>query len=283
MEKIGGGVTNVPLRGVQPMSLDIHGGALKLVEGRWLRFGSDEVVVGRALSERIRNCRVGDTLRLNTVPFKVVGVFDNQGVYGGEVWGDVERMMEALERPFFQRVLARLQPDQDLEKIAKDLEADPRHPCKFQSERDYMASQTRLLGFALTFLALFLTVIMGLAAVLGAIITMLASVAARTHEIGVLLALGYKREAIFFAFLFEALLIGLIGGALGVLLVLPLNGTKTGAMNWNTFTDISFEFQVTPGLMAVSVSIALLLGIVGGVLPALRAALLKPVEAFRAL
>jgi putative ABC transport system permease protein len=283
MNKVGGGVTNVPLRGVQPMSLEIHGDALKLIEGRWLRFGSDEVVVGRALSERIQNCRVGDTLKLNTTPFKVVGVFGNAGVYGGEVWGDVERMMEALKRPFFQRILARLRPDQDLQRIARELRTDVSHPCKFQSERAYMASQTQLLGFALNFLALFLTVVMGLAAVLGAIITMLASVTARTHEVGVLLALGFRRRAVFFAFLFEALLIGLGGGAMGVLLIAPFDGVKTGAMNWNTFTDISFEFQVTPGLMAASVGLALLLGIVGGVVPALRASLLKPVEAFRAL
>lgn len=121
---------------------------------------------------------------------------------------------------------------------------------------------------SVTFLARFLTIIMAIAAVIGAIITMMAAVAARTHEIGVLLAVGYRRRAIFFAFLFEAAVVGLIGGLLGVLLVLPFNGKKTGAMNWATFTDIGFEFRVTPSLMATSVGLAVLLGLIGGTLPA---------------
>lgn len=283
MDKVGGGVTNVPLRGVSPMSIEIHGDAIRLVEGRWFAFGSDEIVVGRSLTERIANCRVGDTLQINLTPFRVVGVIDHAGVYGGEVWGDVERMLDALERPFYSRVLARLHDDVDVAAVKKECEDSPRYSCNFMTERAYMASQTVALGTGLSVLAAFLTVIMGLAAVLGAIITMSASVAARTHEIGVLLAIGYPRKAIFLAFLFEAALIGVIGGLLGVLLVLPFHGLKTGAMNWNTFTDISFDFRVTPGLMLLSVFVSVTLGLLGGTLPAIRAALLKPVEAFRAL
>ncbi|TAH37128.1 MAG: ABC transporter permease [Planctomycetota bacterium] len=283
MNKVGGGVTNVPLRGVQPMTVELHGDVLKLADGRWVNWGADEVVVGKALTERIEHCRVGDTLVINTTPFIVVGVFEHPGVYGGEVWGDVERMNAALERPFFSRVIARLKPGVDAEAVRAEVADSKRYPVKFQTEREYLQSQTQVFGFVLLFLATFLTAIMGIAAILGAINTMLASVGSRTHEIGVLLALGYPRRAVFFAFLLESLLLGLLGGALGVLLVLPFNGMQTGAMNWQTFTDISFEFRVTAGLLGFSVFVALVLGLVGGVLPALRAARMRPVEALRAL
>jgi putative ABC transport system permease protein len=126
-----------------------------------------------------------------------------------------------------------------------------------------------------------LSVIMGLAAVLGAMNTMLASVASRTHEIGVLLALGYRRGAIFLAFLIESAVIGLLGGLLGLLIALPFDGVETGLANWNTFTDVSFAFSLTPTLALQSFLLAFVLGVLGGALPALRASRLRPVEAFR--
>lgn len=283
MELIDGGVTNVPLRGIQPASLEIRGDALRLVEGRWPQWGSDEVVVGRPLTGRMRNCEVGATLTLNTTPFRVVGVYEMDGAQGGEVWGDVERMMEALQRPFFQRVLAKVRPDADLATVAAELEDDARTPAKVQSERDYMAAQTVAFAGALQGIAFFLTLFMGIGAVLGSLNTMIAAIAARTHEIGVLLALGYGRRTIFLTFLIEAALIGLAGGLLGLLLILPLQGTETGAMNWNTFTDVSFRFDLTPALALKAFALAFVLGLIGGLIPALRAARLKPVVALRAL
>jgi putative ABC transport system permease protein len=284
MEKIdGGGLTNVPLRGVQPTSLQLQGDRLKLVEGRWMQFGADEVVVGRKLSERMRNCRVGDTLKLNMTPFRVVGTFDHPGSEGGEVWGDVERMLQALQKPAFSRVVARVKPGTDLAAISAELEHDERVPMMALSEVEYLKKQTVATGNVLQFLAYFLTVIMGAAAVLGAINTMLASVASRTHEIGVLLAIGYSRFSIFVTFLFEAALVGSIGGLLGLLIALPFDGVQTGMVNFQTFTDVSFGFELTPALAGLSFALAFGLGLVGGTLPALRAASLKPVDAFRQL
>jgi putative ABC transport system permease protein len=282
MEQEIGGRTNVPLRGIQPMSIELHGDALQLVEGRWLEFGTDEVVVGRPVSERMENCRIGDTLTLNMTPFKVVGVFEHEGAEGGEVWGDVDRFMEALQRAFFQRVVARVRPGTDMEAVAEELKSDPRTPVQFLSERDYLAKQTSFLGNTLQILAGILTVVMGVAAVLGSMNTMLASVAARTHEIGVLLALGYSRASIFIAFLLEAAVIGLLGGLLGVLIVSPFNGMETGMMNWNTFSDVSFAVTLTPRLVLTAVILSFVLGLAGGAIPAARAAMLRPVEAFRA-
>ncbi len=282
MEQVIGGNTNVPLRGIQPASIALQGDALQLVEGRWLEFGTDEVVVGQPVSERMVDCALGDTLVLNMTPFKVVGVFTHAGAEGGEVWGDAERMLEALDRSYFQRVIARLKPGTDIETVAAELEDDARVPAKVLSEVEYLAAQTTYLSGVLEGLAMILTVIMGVAAVLGSMNTMLASVGARTHEIGVLLAVGYSRFSIFMAFLIESAFIGALGGALGVLIVLPFDGLQTGLMNWNTFTDVSFAFTITPKLIMTSFVIAFVLGIVGGTLPAARAAALKPVEAFRA-
>lgn len=281
MDKLEGGVTNVPLRGIQPMSLELYGESLRLVEGRWLSFGADEVVIGRPLTARMRGCRLGDTVMLNVTPFKVVGIYELDGVQGAEVWGDVDRMMDAMARPIYQRVIAKLSAGVNLENAAEELKSDARTPAQLRSERDYLAKQTGALSGGLRALAVLLAAIMGLAAVLGAINTMLAAVASRTHEVGVLLAIGFAPRSVFLAFLLESALLGIAGGILGVLLVLPLHGLETGAMNWNTFTDVSFAFQVTPSLMVTAVSLALILGVVGGTFPAWRASRLRPVEAIR--
>ncbi|MFT7462593.1 MAG: putative ABC transport system permease protein [Pseudohongiellaceae bacterium] len=281
MEQISGGQVNVPIRGIQQASLEIMGDAVQLVDGRWMRWDSDEVVVGLPLTERMQGARIGDTITLNLTPFKVVGVVTHSGAQGSEVWGDVNRMIEALDRPFYQRVVAQVKPDTDFAALTEELRSDKRVPMQVLSEADYLAKQTTALSTQLTFLAGFLTLLMGASAVLGAMNTMLASVASRTHEIGVLLSLGYSRTAIFVTFLFESALIGLLGGALGVLISLPFDGLGTGLTNFNTFTDVSFSFDVTPQLMLTSVGLSLALGIIGGALPALRAARLPPVTALR--
>jgi len=281
LEKRGSGLTNVPLRGIQPMSLEILGDDWRVVEGRMLRFGTDEVVVGRPLTERMEDTDVGDVITLNTTPFRVVGVFECAGPQGGEVWGDVDRMMEALDRPFYQRVVAELTPGTDIEAVKEELESGKKVTAKVQTEREYLSQQTGILGGILAFLATFLTVVMGASAVLGAMNTMLAAVAARTHEVGVLLAIGYGRGSILLAFLLESALIGVLGGALGVLITLPFDGLQTGMMNFQTFTDVSLAFSVTPRLVGLSFGLAFVLGLAGGALPAARAARLQPVEALR--
>ena len=281
MDKIGGGRTNVPIRGVQDMTLRLHGDPLHVIEGRALQFGSNEIMIGKPLLGRIEGCQLGDTIKLNVTPFEVVGVFELPGAQGGEIWVDVERMMTALHQRVFQRVIARVDPATDYLRLNQALADDPRLPIKVSSERDYLAQQTTGLGTALAALAVLLTAIMGTAATLGAVNTMLASVAARVHEIGILLAIGYPGRSIFFAFLIESLVVGVLGGVLGMLLVLPLDGIETGAMNYNTFTDVSFQFRVTPTWLAISFFLACGLGVLGGVIPAALAARRKPVDALR--
>lgn len=296
LRKLDGGLTNVPLRGVQPMSFRVSEDGPRIVDGRMLQWGADEVIVPERLVSRFRGCSLGDTVLLNLTPFRVVGTFRSEGVYDGEIWGDVERVMEALERPYFQRIIARVdaatidreaaaaggeEGTTSIEALSEKLRSDARAPLQIQYEREYLAKQTSAISETLATLAQFLTVIMGIAAVLGAMNTMIAAVAARVHEIGVLKSIGYRPGQIFGAFLLESGIIGLAGGALGLLLVLPFHGVETGLTNWNTFTDVSFSFRLSPGIALSAFAIAFSLGLIGGALPALRAARLQPVDALR--
>ena len=275
------GLVNVPIRGVEPASIKIQGKAFRIVAGNMLAFGANEIIVGKPLTTRIHDCQLGDTLMVNVTPFKVVGIFEHTGAYRSEIWGDIDRIAAALERPMRQRVVAKVRPGTDVEAVIAEMADDKRLPSKVMTEKAYFLSQTDILGGVLGFLGTLLAAILGVAAVLGAANTMLAAVGARTHEVGILRSLGFSSFGILIGFLIEAALIGLVGGILGCLLVLPLDGLETGTMNWNTFTENAFAFRVDAPLMLTAVVIAAVLGIVGGLLPAIRAARLKPVEAMR--
>lgn len=291
-----GGETNVSVRGVQPLSFEIHGAKLRISEGRKPAPGTDEVVVGAKIKDRIRDCHVGDVIQFNTTPFKVVGVLEHDGSFESEIWGDLDRISEALERPVFNRIIARVPPGTDigfdeeegpdgtklkLSGIAERFDQDQQVPAKVMSERQYLVAQTAALGITLKILGNVLAVIMGIAAIFTATNTMLAAISSRSHEIGILLSIGFKPWAIFASFMFEALLLGVLGGIAGVLLVLPINGIETGTMNFNTFTEIAFAFRVTPNVLLVAVIFSLVLGLLGGAWPALRAALMRPTQALR--
>jgi ABC-type lipoprotein release transport system permease subunit len=279
--KADGGETNVPIRGVQPPTFAIHGEDVRIVDGRNLKPGSDEVIVGAGLQQRLSDLRTGDVLQINVTPFRVVGVFEHKGGYRSEIWGDADRMMAALQRPGFSRMLARLKPGADVTALAARLKDDLRAPAKVEDERQYLTSQTGRLSTFLAVIGVVLALIMGTAAVFTGTNAMLSAIAARTHEIGILLATGFRPWAVFVSFLFEAAVLGLCGGVLGCLIVLPLQGMKTGTTNFQTFTEVAFAFSVSPLVMAVSVVFAVLLGLVGGAFPALRAARLRPTQALR--
>ncbi len=281
LPRLDGGETNVPLRGVMPNTFTIHGESFRVLEGRQLEPGTDEVIVGRAVSERMQNAQIGDTLTINVTPFRVVGVFESTGAYATEIWGDVDRMQAALETQHYSRIIAQLAPGADIEALKTRLETDQRIPAKVLTEREYLESQTGALSGLLFFIGGFLSIIMGIAAVFTGINAMLSAIASRTHEIGILLATGFRPWAVFVAFQLEAALLGLLGGIAGVLLVLPLNGMQTGTTNFATFTEVSFAFQTTPMTMLVAVIFAVMLGLVGGAWPALRAARMTPTQALR--
>jgi len=281
LPRLDGGKTNIPLRGVQPPTFAIHGDDFRIVEGRAFHPGADEVVIGRAIAARLRDGKVGDVLQINVTPFRVVGIFEAKGAYEGEIWADGTRMQAALKVEHWSRVIAKLKPDADVKALATRLDSDKRIPAKVLTERKYLAEQTGALTGMFAFLGAFLSVIMGIAAVLTGTNAMLAAVAARTHEVGILLATGFRPLAIFVSFLLEAATIGLIGGLVGVALVMPLNGMQTGTTNFSTFTEVTFPFRTTLFAMAIAVGFAILLGLMGGAFPAWRAARLTPTQALR--
>lgn len=291
-DKVSGGKTNVPLRGVQPQTFELRGDEIRVLEGRNFTPGSDEVIVGRSLVGRIQDCNVGDVIVLNTTPFRVVGVFEHEGSFASEIWGDLERFLPTLGRYGPNRVIARVKPgtsigDADAAggpepgSLAARLAKDREVPAKVMTERRFLASQTQAMSAVLLYLAKFLSVIMGAAAILTATNTMLSAVASRTHEIGILLSMGYRPLPIFFSFQFEALVLGIFGGALGCLFSLPFNGIETGTMNFQTFTEFAFAFRVTPSVLGISVLFSIFLGLAGGAWPAWRAARLHPTTALR--
>jgi ABC-type antimicrobial peptide transport system permease subunit len=281
LRKTDGGETNVPIRGVTEATFRIRGGGIRIVDGGNFRPGEDEVIVGRPLTQRIRGARIGDVIRLNTTPFRVVGVFEADGPFDSEIWGDLDRMSEALQRPDYSRVIARLVPGTDIAKLATSLENDKQVPAKVMTERAYLESQTGALSSVLEFLGVFLAVVMGTAAVFTGTNTMLSAISARTHEVGILVSLGYRPLAIFLGFLFEALLLGGLGGIAGCLMVIPLNGVRTGTTNFQTFTEVAFAFRVTPPVLLIAVLFAVTLGVVGGTWPAWRAARMTATRALR--
>ena len=280
-KRMDGGETNVPLRGVQPATFRLRARELSIVAGRNLVPGSDEVIIGKSLVGRIQNTELDDVIVLNTTPFRVVGHFECPGAFASEIWGDLERFLPTLGRYGPNRILAKVRDGTDIVALSKRLEDDKEVPAKALSEREYLASQTKRFSKVLKGLGVVLGVIMGVGAIFAATNTMLASVASRTSEIGILLALGYRPIPIFLSFQFEALLLGFAGGLVGCLFALPFNGIETGAMNWNTFTEFAFAFRVTPLVLVVAVGFAVLLGLVGGAWPAWRAARMKPTEALR--
>jgi putative ABC transport system permease protein len=278
--RVNGGETNVPVRGLEPRSLEIHRN-VRIVEGRTFHAGADEVVVGRKLVDRIRDCHLGDVIQINLTPLRVVGIFESDGPFESEIWGDLDRMLSALDRPFPNRVVARLDDGVDVAALGERMKKDKDIPAKVLSEKEYLASMTAALSGTLMVLGAFLAFVMGIAAVFTATNTMLAAVSARTHEIGILLAGGFRPFPVFLSFLFEAVVLGLLGGVAGCAVTLPLNGLQTGATNFNTFTEVAFAFRVTPGVLLTAVLFALALGLLGGAVPAWRAARMVPVDALR--
>ena len=272
LERSTGGVTNVPLRGVQPATFEIREGEIRFVEGRNFAPGTDEIIVGKRLVGRIQHCQVGDVVQINTTPFRVVGIFDHEGSFAGEIWGDLDRLLASMNRYGPNRVIARLKPGTVLGALdpaaemfsevplspepgtpAARLRADPAIPAKVMTEKQYLAAQTIFLSYALVGLAVILGIVMGLAAIFTATNTMLSAIAARTREIGILLAMGFRPIPIFLSFMFEATLLGLIGGLVGCAMALPFNGIKAGTMNFQTFTEMAFSFRVTTKVLVIAI------------------------------
>ncbi len=283
LDKSGGGSANFPLRGVMLSSFRIRDTA-RVVAGRRFTPGTREVVVGKALLGRIDGCRLGGALQLQGQDWPVVGVIDSGGsAYDSEIWCDVEVFMQELDRPVYG--IAILRVDAQIEggagALATSIEDDPRFDAKVMTEPAYFAAQAGTLGEVLLFTGYFIAGIMAVGAAFGTAVTLLASLARRTHEVGTLLAVGFRPREILAGFLVESLVLGLAGGVVGVLIALPVNGVATGTMNWDTFTEQAFAFRITPGVVMRAVTFSTIVGVLSGVVPAWKAAGLPPSEALR--
>jgi len=276
-----GTTTNVVVRGVGPKSFTLRP-KVKLIRGRMFRPGLDEIMVGKMVAERFQHCDVGDQLKLAGREWTVVGVFDSKGsTYDSEIWGDVELFMPVFDRPVYQSLTLRLAEPSYLAPLKKRLESDPRMDVEVDREDRFYAKQSGQLSTMLRVLGLFVTSIMSLGAIFGALNTMYASVGNRTREIGTLRAIGFSRGAILTSFLIESVLLALLGGALGCLLALPVRSFTTGTMSFATFSELAFRFQVTPGMLLAGLAFSAFMGLLGGFLPARKAATMPIVDSLR--
>jgi len=270
--RLDGSETHMPVRGVGPEAFAVRD-EVRIIAGRNFEPGHAEVIVGRGLVGRMRDVEIGDKIRFGQQDFTVVGHFEAGGsAFESEVWGDAESLMNVFRGPVYQSMALRLADPAAFDAVKARIEGDPRLELQVKRESDFFAEQSNFLSAVLRFIAFFITAIMAIGAVFGAINTMDAMIAARAREIALLQTLGFKRRSIMASFLAEAVVIALAGGVLGCLLALPINGIQTSTTNWQSFGELTFAFRVSPEILLQGMVFAGVMGLVGGFLPARRAA-----------
>jgi ABC-type antimicrobial peptide transport system permease subunit len=273
--------SHVVIRGVSPVSLELKP-QVRLTEGRMPRPGTNEIMAGSSVSRRFEGAGLGETIRFAMREWKVVGLFDAGSTgFSSEIWGDVDTLMQAFRRPVYSIVIFRISDQGNFGRIKNGIETDPRLTVEAKRETVFYADQSKALSTFLSVLGTSLTVIFSLGAVIGAMITMYSAVANRVSEIGTLRALGFGRASILAAFLLESLFIGVVGGALGLVMASFLQFLTISTMNFQTFAELAFSFTLTFRIAAESLVVALVMGLAGGLLPAVKASRMNIVDALR--
>jgi putative ABC transport system permease protein len=273
---------NVMVRGVSPAGIALRP-QVRMIEGRMFRAGSSEIVTGISIAERFHGARLGETLRFGARDWTVVGVFDSgKSGFDSEVWGDADQLMQSFRRPVFSSVIFKLADTAAFDAVKARLESDQRLTVEVKRETAFYAEQSQMLANFIKYLGLTLSVIFSIGAVIGAMITMYASVASRTAEIGTLRALGFRKRSILGAFLFESVLLGLVGGIIGLFMATFMQLFTLSTMNWQSFSELAFSFTLNAGIVGKTLVFALLMGVTGGFLPSVRAARLNIVDSLRA-
>ncbi|GAB3418970.1 ABC transporter permease [Massilia agilis] len=274
--------SNVLIRGVGPNALELRP-QVRLVAGRMFRAGSSEIVAGAGVARRFNGAGLGERMRFGQREWNVVGLFDAGGSgFDSEIWGDADQLMQAFRRPSYSSIVLRLADSAQFERFKKDIETDPRLTLEAKREQAYYSDQTKALSTFINILGMTLSVVFSIGAVIGATVTMYASVANRVAEIGTLRALGFQRRSILAAFLVEALMLGLVGGLAGLACASAMQLVSFSTTNFQSFSELAFGFRLTPAIAAESLLFALAMGFVGGFLPALRASRMEIVDALRA-
>jgi putative ABC transport system permease protein len=276
---------NVQVRGVSPNVLTVRRN-IKIIEGQMFRPGLSELVAGRNASNSYSGLTVGNKVRFGGGEWTVTGIFDAGGsAFDSEVWCDGRVLDDVYKRPanIFQSATVHLTSPDAFQQFKDAVTKDPRLDVDVSREVDYYAKQSQTMTRLITVLGGLVAAVMAIGAIFGALNTMYSAVAERIREIAVMRAVGFGATSVVFSFLIEALLISFVGGAIGCLAVLPLNGFTTGAMNWQTFSHLAFAFKITPVLLSGGIVFALAMGVAGGLLPAIHAALRPVAAALRSL
>ncbi len=274
--------SNVTVRGIENKSMVLRP-QIKLIEGRMPRPGSSEIIAGSSIAKRFQGGGLGENIRFAMRDWTVVGIFDAGNTsFNSEIWGDVIQFMQAFRRPAYSSMVFRLHEPSKFDEVKSRIESDPRLTIEAMREPEYYRKQSEMMAKFLRILGLTLTIIFSLGAVIGAMITMYSAVANRVFEIGTLRALGFQRKHIMIAFLLESLFIGLIGGLVGLIFASLLQLFTVSTLNFQTFSELAFTFSLTFKIVSEAMIFSLLMGFIGGVLPAVRASRMNIVEALRA-
>jgi len=274
--------SNVVVRGLPEMGKTLRP-QVRINEGRMFRAGSSEIIVGKSVARGFAGVEIGQHLSFAGREWTVVGVFDaGKTAFDSEVWGDVEQMMQAFRRVVYSSVIAKIAAPELFGALKARVDADPRLKVDIKREAEFYGDQSSSLSSFITLLGMALSVIFSLGAMIGATITMYAAVATRTAEIGTLRALGFQRASILVAFLLESLLLAFVGGVIGIAAASFLTAITVSTTNFQSFSELAFAFTLTPRIVISALVFSLLMGFVGGFLPAIKASRMKIVDALRA-
>ncbi|MCU0771027.1 MAG: ABC transporter permease [Verrucomicrobia bacterium] len=278
----GTGEANVTVRGVTPMGMDLRP-QVTLTHGRWFNPGRREAVVSQKVARRFAHCDVGGRIRTGGTELTIVGWMDgDNSAFDSEVWMDADEARSAFDRDNYSSLLVRVADTNQMAALAKRIESDKRASLRAEPEIAYYSAQTRTAG-PIRILGNFLATTMSIGAIFAAMNTMYASVGARTREIGTLRVLGYRRRSVLLGFIIEGVILAGLGGLLGCMLALPMHGYSTGTLSFDSFSEVVFQFRITPWLAAQGVIFAIAVGFLGSLLPAVRAARLPVISALKAV
>ena len=285
LNKIGApGISNVIVRGVESAAFPLRP-QVRIVQGRMFRWGAREVIAGAGITHRFTGAQIGEKMKFGGDLWTVVGIFEADGSgFESEVWGDSNQIMDAFKRSSFSTITMRLKQPDDLSEIAAAFESDNRlQYFVAKREKKFFEEQSEMMAKFIRILGIFVTIIFSTGATIGAMITMYGAVSNRTVEIGTLRALGFFRRSILLAFLSESFVLSLAGGIAGLGLASLLQFFSISTLNFGSFSELAFSFARSPSIIATSLGFSLLMGLIGGFLPALRASRLNIIQALRAV
>lgn len=273
--------SNVNVRGVSQRASNIRPG-IAVIKGRLPESGTQEIIVGKAIYDKFEGTDLGQSLRMVNTDWKVVGIFDGgNSSFSSEIWGDADIMLPAFRRDSFSSITFRLQDQTKFDELKNRLENEPRLNVDVKHEKQFYEDQSASLSAFIKYLGSFVSIVFSIGAIIGAMITMYSAVANRVREIGVLRALGFKKRNIFAAFLKESIVLSLLGGIVGVALACLMSFVTVTTTNFQTFSEVAFKFSVNPSVVLSGMLFALVMGVLGGILPAARARQLKVIDCLR--